>query len=158
MTIAKKTETDIWFKGYGPDHYVCQYTFSAVTKGRLFRSYTCLDHATKGPSAFFGGTYTVETYQDLERASKIPGATEIIRLTDAPGGGSFVTVKDPEGFPVNLVYGQEPTAGDEPPAKLVANYEKEKPRLREFLRFQPGPAGVHKVCGQPSSKQNLLAG
>ena len=31
------------------------------------------------------------------------------------------------------------------PEKLVYNSESDKPRVREFQRFQPGPAAVHKV-------------
>ena len=58
----------------------------------------------------------------------------------------MVTIFDPEGFPINLIHGQEPRAGQEPPEKIVSNYEKDKPRVRKFLRFEPGPAAVHKVC------------
>jgi len=105
------------------------------------------DHAKKGPKEFLGGTFTVETYQDLERATKLPGSSSIQELVDAPGGGFFVALRDPEGFPINLIYGQqerEPSL-EEQPKMLAYNFENEKPRVREFLRFKPGPAAVHKV-------------
>jgi hypothetical protein len=57
----------------------------------------------------------------------------------------MVTVKDPEGFPIKLIYGQTPAAPDEYPSKLIVNYELDKPRVRHFQRFVPGPAAVHKV-------------
>lgn len=79
------------------------------------------------------------------RATRIPGASQIEVLHDAPGGGFLVTLVDPEGFPVNLMYGQSPAEAGKVPEKLILNFEDEKPRLRNFQRFKPGPAAVHKV-------------
>jgi hypothetical protein len=75
----------------------------------------------------------------------MPGATAIEKLTDAPGGGSRVTIFDPEGFPVNLIFGQEPAKIGALPEKLVYNSEHDKPREGAFQRFSTGPAAVHKV-------------
>lgn len=72
-------------------------------------------------------------------------AGKIQELSDAPGGGFMVTLTDPEGFPVNLMFGQEAAEKGEYPEKLTVNYEDEKPRIRRFQRFQRGPAAVHKV-------------
>lgn len=47
MTVAKRTEDQIWYRGYGDDQYVY--------------------YARKGPKEYLGGTFTVETYQDLEK-------------------------------------------------------------------------------------------
>jgi hypothetical protein len=47
MVVAKRTEEQIWYRGYGDDQYVY--------------------YAQKGPKKFLGGTFTVETYQDLEK-------------------------------------------------------------------------------------------
>ncbi|KAI1826563.1 trihydroxytoluene oxygenase [Xylaria intraflava] len=126
LTVAKKTDEELWLRGYGPDPYAY--------------------YAVKGPKKFLGGSYIVESYEDLERAAKLPGSSDIRKIDNAPGGGSLVTVYDPEGFPVNLVYGQveRETLPEEQPGKLTYNFENEKPRVREFLRFKPGPAGVHK--------------
>lgn len=85
------------------------------------------------------------TLLTLSRATKLPTAGEIQDLTDAPGGGHMVTLTDPEGFAMNLFYGQIPVTPGTYPDKLIANYEIEKPRVRRFQRFQPGPAAVHKV-------------
>ena len=67
-------------------------------------------------------------------------------MLNAPGAGKIVTVSDPEGFPVNFVYGQSPrkTLSVAPP-KLVFNDEIHKPRQRQFQRFEPGPAEVYKL-------------
>lgn len=57
----------------------------------------------------------------------------------------MVTITDPEGFPLNLVWGQQPATAGEAPAILPVNYSMDKERIRKFQRFQPGPAAVHKV-------------
>ena len=76
----------------------------------------------------------------------------IVKMEDAPGGGSIVTLADPEGFPINLVYGQAPGEARAMPEKILLNDEVDKPRVRKFSRFKPGPAAVHKVKF-PSGKQ-----
>lgn len=58
----------------------------------------------------------------------------------------MVTLTDPEGFPMNLIFGQTPASAGPYPDILEVNYEIEKPRVRRFQRFEPGPAAVHKVC------------
>lgn len=52
MTVAKRTEDQAWYRGYGDDQYVY--------------------YARKGPKEFLGGTFTVETYQDLEKYEPPP--------------------------------------------------------------------------------------
>jgi hypothetical protein len=68
----------------------------------------------------------------------------------------MVTLTDPEGFPMNLVFGQTPATPGTYPEKLEINDETEKPRVRRFLRFQPGPAAVHKVS-ETLSPVSILA-
>ena len=81
----------------------------------------------------------------LLRATHLPTASKIQELTDAPGGGYLVTLTDPSGFPVNMMYGALPAATGAYPEKITYNYEIEKPRVRKFQRFNIGPAAVHKV-------------
>ncbi|KAF2188152.1 Glyoxalase/Bleomycin resistance protein/Dihydroxybiphenyl dioxygenase [Zopfia rhizophila CBS 207.26] len=103
-----------------------------------------------GTEIFFQG-YGTEPYvyiarkaDELDRAAAIPGASKITPL-DAPGGGESVTLKDPAGHLVHLVYGQVEKEADSPNLpKLVVNYEDEKPRKGEFQRFETGPARVHR--------------
>ena len=126
MHIVKETDDRIWFRGYGDDQYVY--------------------YAQKGAEKkFLGGCFEVESYEDLEKATKIPDAGQIEELKDAPGGGYILTLYDPEGFPVNLMYGQEKASKGDLPEKIIQNYEVEKPRVRKFNRFTPGPAAVHKL-------------
>ncbi|KIN09009.1 hypothetical protein OIDMADRAFT_48845 [Oidiodendron maius Zn] len=129
MTVEKKTDTECWYRGYGPDPYVY--------------------YARKGPRGYLGGTFEVESYKDLEKAMKIPGvrvaSNGIEAMDNAPHGGYIVTILDPEGFPLNLVFGQSAPELRAGPERLEFNDEKEKPRVRKFLRFSPGPAAIHKL-------------
>lgn len=47
MHLVKSTETQRWFGGYGPDQYVYL--------------------AQKGAKKFLGGTFEVESYEELEK-------------------------------------------------------------------------------------------
>ncbi|KAJ3538386.1 hypothetical protein NM208_g5927 [Fusarium decemcellulare] len=125
MHIVKRTDSQVFYRGTGTDQYVY--------------------FAQRGPMKFLGGTFEVESYQDLERASKLPNAGTIQELRDAPGGGHLITLTDPLGFPINLLYGQHPRESDGSTDKLVYNYESEKLRIRKFQRFTTGPAAVHKL-------------
>lgn len=86
----------------------------------------------------------------FSRVLEIPGGKVISdgirQMEAAPGGGYIVTIEDPEGFPVNFVYGQSlDNVEHKKPEKLIFNDETEKPRQKKFQRFKPGPAEVHKV-------------
>ena len=139
MHVVKRTEDRVWYRGYGPDQYVY--------------------YAQKGPKKFLGGTFEVESEADLEKASQIPGAGQIEELSDAPGGGKLLTLQDPEGFPINLIHGQSAAPKHDFPEKVIYNFEgDDKPRVRKFNRFTPGPAAVHKLghyglCVQDFDKQ-----
>lgn len=50
MTVTKRTEDQIWYRGYGNDQYVY--------------------YARKGPKEYLGGTFAVESYEDLEKYVK----------------------------------------------------------------------------------------
>lgn len=126
MHVVKRTEDKIWYRGYGPDQYVY--------------------YAQKGEKKFLGGAFEVESAAELDKAASIPGAGPIEELVDSPGGGRIVTLHDPEGFPISFVYGAAPAPKHDYPKKVIYNYEgDDKPRVRKFNRFTPGPAAVHKL-------------
>lgn len=47
MQVSKKTENEIWFKGYGSDHYVY--------------------YARKGPKQFLGGAFEAESQAEFNK-------------------------------------------------------------------------------------------
>lgn len=125
MHIAKRTSSEIWYRGYGSDQYVY--------------------YARQGERKFLGGAFEVESYAELEKAAQLPGASKIEAMDSAPGGGHILTLQDPEGFLLNLIHGQQPAELGQLPEKIILNDESDKPRIRKFNRFTPGPAAVHKL-------------
>lgn len=47
LKVIKKTDTERWYGGYGPDQYVY--------------------YAREGPRKFLGGVFEVESYEELEK-------------------------------------------------------------------------------------------
>ncbi|PVH73212.1 Glyoxalase/Bleomycin resistance protein/Dihydroxybiphenyl dioxygenase [Cadophora sp. DSE1049] len=134
FTIAeeRKSPGEIFFQGYGSEPFL----------------YVARE-AVDGKNKFLGAAYVVESREELVRATSIPGASALTKL-NAPGGGEKVTLIDPIGFPVHLVWGQQekettvPETNPENIQTLVPNYEDKKQRLGKFNRFQPGPAPVYR--------------
>jgi len=129
LTIAsERAGAEIFFQGYGTEPYVY-----------------IARQASDGASRFGGAAYAVETRAELDRAANtIPGASKISAL-DGPGGGEIVTLTDPAGHKVHLVFGQVEKGVEAPQLKkLVVNYEDDKPRKGRFQRFTTGPALVHR--------------
>jgi hypothetical protein len=83
------------------------------------------------------------------RVINLPGvkvtSNGIEEMENAPCGGYIASILDAEGFPVSFICGQSPTEPRNMPERLEFNDEKEKPRVRKFVRFAPGPAAIHKV-------------
>ncbi len=126
MRIVQESEKEIFFGGYGTEPFVY------------------VARKAKGASKFGGAAYEVESRTELERAQKIAGSSSISALK-APGGGEIVTLTDPAGHLVHLVFGQQPKQAEELNLEeLVVNYEDKKPRKGSFQRFKPGPAPVYR--------------
>ncbi|KAL2788647.1 Glyoxalase/Bleomycin resistance protein/Dihydroxybiphenyl dioxygenase [Aspergillus keveii] len=104
LQVALRTDDEVWYEGYGPDLYVY--------------------YARKGTKKFLGGAFYSASWDDFQKTSKLPGAGEIEQLKDAPGGGFLVTVTDPEGYPMNVVWGQAEVQPESTfcPEKVVLNF------------------------------------
>jgi len=83
----------------------------------------------------------VDSEDDLERAVEEHGATSP-QVLERPGGGMYVSLTDPDGKTVNLVYGSGKRALDESKCPhLEVNYGHVKPRKGKSQNFvPPGPA------------------
>jgi hypothetical protein len=126
MHITQEDANRIYFRGYGPDQYV----------------YIC---EKSDKPEFRGACFEVQTRGDLDLAAKRFGV-EVKKVT-ALGGGYKVTIKDPDNLPFHLIYGQAPAETGKLPEKIVSNFPNpdDKPRKGTFLRFNEGPASVHKL-------------
>lgn len=122
----EKPGKEIYFKGYGSEPYI--YVARKAEK-----------------SSFEGAAYVVDSLAEFEKALKVPGAGSVTQLEPGAGGGQQITLTDPFGHKVHLIWGwQEEKAENMKLEKLVINYEDEKPRKGRFQRFRPGPAPVHR--------------
>lgn len=124
---VEKNETRIYYRGYGKDAY-CYLAELSPT----------------GTKFFGGGAFVVESYDDLEKASRLPGAS-LIEKAEGPGGGHCVILKDPNDMAVKLLYGQEEMDPSMHPSKYRYNTAQEKDRIGDFHRMKPGPTKVHKL-------------
>lgn len=97
-------------------------------------------------SEYMGGAFLVESKEDLELATKlIPGASKLHAA--GPAGGYRVTFQDPDGSPVNLVWGIEETGPNKSSISTPAsNHPLDKPRLGTFVRYDKhAPCPVFKL-------------
>lgn len=103
------------------------------------------DVAEQGDKAeFLGGAFLVESKADLEKARSLPGASDIVSA--GPAGGLMITFRDPDGIPVNLVWGLEERSPKLSPKEVPdINYPVQKIRKGEFRRFERGPCPVFKL-------------
>lgn len=135
LVEVSREDSRIYFSGFGADPYIY------------------VAEQAPGPRrAFLGGTWAVESEDDLHIAAAHPDASEIEDVK-GPGGGKKVTITDPNGFRVSFIYGQklredssvegtDRIVGGEQP---VLNLAVEKPRQGKFRRFNYGPSPVHKL-------------
>jgi hypothetical protein len=127
FSVVKSIDNTIYYRGYGTEPFVY-----------------C---ATKGTENKFGGAaFVVDSMEDLELATSLPGATPIHDL-DAPGGGKRVTFIEPvDGCPWHLIYDQKPVEMTETFPELAYNFPTSKNRpVNNTQRFKKGPVPIHKL-------------
>lgn len=118
------------------------------TNDRLFMRGTGTDpviHITHlGDAKFLGLGFRTNNMDDLEKAAKLDGASEIEDL-DAPGGGKVVRLTDPHGYSVEIVGGQEQAEEIIVPRFKVNSVDNKDVRAGELTRIPPGPSHVKRV-------------
>lgn len=108
------------------------------TDGRPF-----LHMTEEGPPGFRGLAFRAETLADLERLAAHEGVA--IGDLEDPGGGKVVRLTDPDGFAVEVVWGQatgEPGALPQDPARNTA---ASRTRLRSLVRLEAGPSHIRRI-------------
>jgi hypothetical protein len=88
MTVAKRTDNKLYMRGYGEDPYV----------------YVAVKTKDGQEPKLLGGSWLVESMDDLRKAEMLPGASAITEVKDAPDGGREVRVSDPDGYIISLLY------------------------------------------------------
>ena len=74
---------------------------------------------------------------DLKAISKAPGASEVHEI-DEPGGGKRVTLPDPDGRQIEIIYGME-TAEDIDVRETLYNFGNNKVNRTEIQRLSMNP-------------------
>jgi catechol 2,3-dioxygenase-like lactoylglutathione lyase family enzyme len=120
LVVAEATATRLVARGAGPSPVV---------------------HVTElGEAGFVGVAFRAESLADLQRLAAAEGAR--VEALDLPGGGSVVTLRDPDGHRVDVVAGQAPTGPLPIAAAQAWNREGAHQRLRATKRIAAGPAQV----------------
>lgn len=127
LELVSETEHRKYYKGFGTEPFI--YVAEASTGSQ---------------KAFLGGAWAVESYEDLEVAAALPSASNIVD-SDTPGGGSTVTLKDPTGHNVILVFGKKQLPVQAALREIELNSAQVKHRRGVFQRFKPGPSPIHKL-------------
>jgi catechol 2,3-dioxygenase-like lactoylglutathione lyase family enzyme len=120
MSVIEATPTRLVARGAGPSPVV---------------------HVTElGDPGFAGVAFRAESLADLQRLAAAEGA--VVEPLDLPGGGSVVTLTDPDGHRIDVVAGQTPTP-QLPIAEAQAwNHSEARARLRATKRIAAGAATV----------------
>lgn len=138
MVRAERTNDKLFMRGTDPDHHI---------------------HVTeKGDPGFIGFAYEVAGEDDLERATKIPGASGIENI-DEPGGGKRVRLTEPNGYQIEIVHGIEKL--DPIPVRFQGVNSGAEPEKRagELMRIHTGRSRVkrigHGVLGSPKVMETV---
>jgi hypothetical protein len=124
MVRVDRTRNALYMRGTDPAHHI---------------------HVTHlGEPRFIGFAYYAATEDDLERVSKVEGASEVETL-DEPGGGKRVRLREPNGYQIEVVHGIQ-TLPALPVRKNTLNWGLERTRRRgEVTRLPKGPSQVKRL-------------
>ncbi|SCU83868.1 Catechol 2,3-dioxygenase-like protein [Cupriavidus necator] len=134
MVRVARNENTLYMRGTGPAQYI---------------------HVTeKGSPAFLGMAYRAGSEADLEKLTRVPGASAVEPI-DAPGGGKRVRLRDPDGYLIEVVHGIAPL-----PELPITHRHPEQGRTVGVLdRIHMGPARVrsfgHAVIFTPRLQETL---
>lgn len=139
MLRSARTEDALYMRGTGPSHHI---------------------HVSrKGPeNRFIGGGWNVASMEELEKATRVPGASPIEEIKE-PGGGHRVTLKSPSGHTLWLEHGGAKVV--ELPARRSyrMNAFSEHLRFNSAVRQRAEPTPVlrvgHFVLWVPDAKTEI---
>ena len=84
MVRADRTKNALYMRGTDAPHHI---------------------HVTElGEPKYFGIAFHAASEEDLEKLSRVDGASKVESI-DEPGGGKRVRLTDPDGFQVEIVHG-----------------------------------------------------
>jgi catechol 2,3-dioxygenase-like lactoylglutathione lyase family enzyme len=138
MTRAARTPNALYMRGTDPFHHI---------------------HVTeKGDAAFLGFAWYAASEGDLQKVAKVPGASGI-EHTDEPGGGMRVRLKEPNGYMIEVVYGQQAVWPIQVVRQPLNSAAAPLNRAGAVMRYRQGPSRVkrigHAVMGTPKNQETV---
>jgi catechol 2,3-dioxygenase-like lactoylglutathione lyase family enzyme len=124
MLRADRTRTALYMRGTDASHHI---------------------HVTElGESGFLGLAFHAASEEDLHRLAKLPGATPVEAI-DEPGGGQRVSLREPNGYRVEVVHGIAPVSPIPVHRQAVNTAAERLKRAGELFRLKRGPAQVKRI-------------
>lgn len=138
LVTVSRDETRLFTRGTDPEPYV---------------------HVTeRGEPGFRAIGFEAASAEDLVALSQMEGASAVEKI-DAPGGGQLVRLADPDGHCIEVVHGRELLEPLPAPAAAPLNTGRDRVRLNELQRVQPGACPVkrlgHAVMRASDAKASL---
>ena len=124
LVVRDRAKNKLYLRGTGPEHHLLV--------------------AQHGERQLLSVAYEVADARELEKASELQGASQILQLDDS-GGGQMVTLRDPDGNWVELVYGMAKT---EPIPVAVQHFNSaagRESRRNAVVRPTQGPSRVMRI-------------
>lgn len=124
MVRSERTDDTLYMRGTDPAPYI---------------------HVThKGEAKFIGLAFRAASEEDLEKVTKVDGASGIEDL-DGPGGGKRVRLTEPNGFQIEIVWGMADLEEIPVPRFGINTAAARDSRLGELTRIQRGPSHVKRL-------------
>ncbi len=138
MTRAARTPNALYMRGTDPFHHI---------------------HVTeKGEAAFLGFGWYAGSEEDLQKVAELPGASGI-EHTDEPGGGMRVRLQEPNGYTIEVVYGQQAVWPIQVVRQPLNSAAAPLNRAGAVMRYCQGPSRVkrigHAVMGTPKNQETV---
>jgi len=122
LQVLKRTDEALYLRGTGSAPYC--YRVHRAAKAR-----------------FLGFGLAVSSHAELMKIALLPGATAI-ESSSHPGGGEYLSLRDPSGFLVEATQGQMPAEELPHRAPLPFNFSDESSRINETQRAPAEPPEV----------------
>lgn len=123
LVTARRGDDALYMRGAGPQPFI---------------------HVTeRGASGCLGFGLLAESEADLRRLAAATGNSVV--ASAEPGGGLAVSLRDPAGFRVDVVWGATPAPAIAPRALDPVNHVTATPRLGSGVRLRPGPSQVQRL-------------
>lgn len=138
MTRAARTPNALYMRGTDPFHHI---------------------HVTeKGDAAFLGFAWYAASEEDLQKVANLPGASGI-EHTDEPGGGVRVRLTEPNGYTIEVIYGQQAVWPIQVVRQPLNSAAAPLNRAGAVMRYRQGPSRVkrigHAVMGTPKNQETV---